>query len=466
MGHATHFLRRIERLSPVHADLALSLYRSPPLVKHLLRRVSLPDGAERVALALENGPDSPHVIVTRDGHFVTCLGAGMVVNDCARVSRVSIDRAGERIEELRAVRAGERGDLRRLNERMLEHGSALTREELLALAALMPIVGGEYLATIGEMSRYLLDIQWRYRRERYRKLTPALRDALRIAWAHEWAIGHLVAICGERLDDLEWMCKRVGRDHHGYVESMVKISTYSMSTPAVIRGAWLAIRAGRLLLPWLCQRLQGAPQLPAALAAGIPLVGIGLRYRSAQAEVAEALALYRQRLQTTPELFHGADFLDSLFELFEKMFEPDTQASLRRHHVEQGAIAYAAAAARMPADSPLRFTRAEDVPEDLALSALANHDGNIYGDYDDLQRLLITVPWLATASAAELYLPARTFTGERPVFDAELALQRIDGFYRYSGIHGPRQVAVRPGRNEPCPCGSGKKYKRCHGAAA
>lgn len=22
----------------------------------------------------------------------------------------------------------------------------------------------------------------------------------------------------------------------------------------------------------------------------------------------------------------------------------------------------------------------------------------------------------------------------------------------------------KPGRNEPCPCGSGKKYKRCHGS--
>jgi uncharacterized protein YecA (UPF0149 family) len=22
-----------------------------------------------------------------------------------------------------------------------------------------------------------------------------------------------------------------------------------------------------------------------------------------------------------------------------------------------------------------------------------------------------------------------------------------------------------PGRNDPCPCGSGKKYKKCHGAA-
>ena len=32
---------------------------------------------------------------------------------------------------------------------------------------------------------------------------------------------------------------------------------------------------------------------------------------------------------------------------------------------------------------------------------------------------------------------------------------------------GPRVETVRkeatPGRNDPCPCGSGKKYKKCHG---
>jgi uncharacterized protein len=28
----------------------------------------------------------------------------------------------------------------------------------------------------------------------------------------------------------------------------------------------------------------------------------------------------------------------------------------------------------------------------------------------------------------------------------------------------PRRVEAAPGRNDPCPCGSGKKYKRCHGA--
>jgi uncharacterized protein len=34
---------------------------------------------------------------------------------------------------------------------------------------------------------------------------------------------------------------------------------------------------------------------------------------------------------------------------------------------------------------------------------------------------------------------------------------------------GPRTETIRkpaePGRNDPCPCGSGKKYKKCHGAA-
>ena len=29
----------------------------------------------------------------------------------------------------------------------------------------------------------------------------------------------------------------------------------------------------------------------------------------------------------------------------------------------------------------------------------------------------------------------------------------------------PIQVDKKIGRNEPCPCGSGKKYKKCHGTA-
>jgi preprotein translocase subunit SecA len=41
---------------------------------------------------------------------------------------------------------------------------------------------------------------------------------------------------------------------------------------------------------------------------------------------------------------------------------------------------------------------------------------------------------------------------------------------RVGGDDAPVQTVRREepkvGRNEPCPCGSGKKYKKCHGAAA
>jgi uncharacterized protein YecA (UPF0149 family) len=34
----------------------------------------------------------------------------------------------------------------------------------------------------------------------------------------------------------------------------------------------------------------------------------------------------------------------------------------------------------------------------------------------------------------------------------------------YAGQNGlPRKVFGKVGRNDPCPCGSGKKFKQCHG---
>ena len=42
----------------------------------MLERVHLPEGDGRVALAIDDAREGPFVIVTRDGHFVTCLGRG------------------------------------------------------------------------------------------------------------------------------------------------------------------------------------------------------------------------------------------------------------------------------------------------------------------------------------------------------------------------------------------------------
>ncbi|MBC8011447.1 MAG: YchJ family protein [Burkholderiales bacterium] len=48
---------------------------------------------------------------------------------------------------------------------------------------------------------------------------------------------------------------------------------------------------------------------------------------------------------------------------------------------------------------------------------------------------------------------------------------REDGQWVYVGQVVPKAEPVRRespkvGRNDPCPCGSGKKYKKCHGASA
>ena len=45
--------------------------------------------------------------------------------------------------------------------------------------------------------------------------------------------------------------------------------------------------------------------------------------------------------------------------------------------------------------------------------------------------------------------------------------RRIDGRWHYLDgklVNEPIRKMSAVGRNEPCPCGSGTKYKRCHGA--
>ncbi len=47
---------------------------------------------------------------------------------------------------------------------------------------------------------------------------------------------------------------------------------------------------------------------------------------------------------------------------------------------------------------------------------------------------------------------------------------REEGRWVYAGVVNPvvqpvRRESPKVGRNDPCPCGSGKKYKKCHGAA-
>lgn len=63
---------------------------------------------------------------------------------------------------------------------------------------------------------------------------------------------------------------------------------------------------------------------------------------------------------------------------------------------------------------------------------------------------------------------ARGVTQGAPFAQRERSrFRRVDGRWVYTDgaiIREQARRAATTGRNEPCPCGSGKKYKRCHGA--
>ena len=53
-----------------------------------------------------------------------------------------------------------------------------------------------------------------------------------------------------------------------------------------------------------------------------------------------------------------------------------------------------------------------------------------------------------------------TYTAPTESGDVETTLDQEPG-RRAQAI--PAYAAARAGRNDPCPCGSGRKYKNCHG---
>ncbi len=58
--------------------------------------------------------------------------------------------------------------------------------------------------------------------------------------------------------------------------------------------------------------------------------------------------------------------------------------------------------------------------------------------------------------------PATRLTESKQVA-TNIGLQQRPGSPQVAGKLQPIQVAEKVGRNDPCPCGSGKKYKNCHG---
>ncbi|CAD5372204.1 conserved hypothetical protein [Rubrivivax sp. A210] len=65
------------------------------------------------------------------------------------------------------------------------------------------------------------------------------------------------------------------------------------------------------------------------------------------------------------------------------------------------------------------------------------------------------------------YYPKGDPTRDELIAEACWAVQDLRLYWvEHAPRPATRRVEPTPGRNDPCPCGSGKKFKKCHGAAA
>lgn len=198
-GHAAHFLQRLDRVDPCWAELALALDRDPALVEATLAYAKLPDSAERVAISLEHPRRGPFILVTREGHFVTCLGRDLRPRHPV-VTRAELDEVGRAVPRLREVLAQAEaaktnpGRVRRLMARVLEGAEHVSREQMQELLRGEPLLDPMYLGELGRCARHVL------------LAMPEVRNIVRPRARHEellfhyhralYALGHLYVLAG------------------------------------------------------------------------------------------------------------------------------------------------------------------------------------------------------------------------------------------------------------------------------
>ncbi len=70
----------------------------------------------------------------------------------------------------------------------------------------------------------------------------------------------------------------------------------------------------------------------------------------------------------------------------------------------------------------------------------------------------------ARASAEEFYLPRDFVRAWHGRYEPQETLDRVLRWSKAEPHKEPARADKAPGRNDPCTCGSGKKWKKCHGA--
>jgi hypothetical protein len=455
--HAEHFLSRLDRLLPSEVDLALELYRDPELLRAVLDATTLPERVERVAISIDDPTQGPFLVVTRSGHFVTCLGRGMRTGDLPIVTRVELDAISRKVTRLReaialAKQIGRERGHTRLLRRLVVASDTVSRDDFLAVAAWEPLLGPTFLDLYLAMGQELSREGPVLRTRRSRRAQD--EEALHAYWNLLHAAGHM-ALLGASTADRESFASRTDQ-HRGARAAFSYPLTGTGVVTFILKGAWAAARLGKLMLPDYKRALADDVNFFEFLDTLFALLAIGTRAKGTRAEIVKALhaapgaartpQAKRIREVMGPEVELCCEITAQLLET------PAEELDAMVHRVGESYFEPGAPTT----DAPTR----DELVRTLPLMSWA--DG-----ITDGKKLLMSMSLIAaTARGApeQFYLPGELAKALHQPWTPESTWRVLDPLLKTEQAARKLHAGVPSiGRQDPCPCGSGRKLKRCCG---
>jgi hypothetical protein len=458
MGHAHHFLSRLDRVSYDEVELSLGLYNNAPLVKYILSRAGLPPGAGRVAISLDDRSEGPFLIVTREGRFVTCLGRGMRC-DIPLVRRWQLDVLASRHEELAACMrpAASMEEHERPTTRLLRKlrsvGPNLSREAFLDLSALQPMLFSRYLQMLNQTDDWLHVA--RHNLRHVARPRPFEHELMENVWNYLWALQHLSALIGVG-EPIEYFERSPPEQLAAVTGSIGNRHGAHLCLPASAAGAWLTARFGGAYLPICGHRFEREIASPSVRQYALEIIAVAGARPQLREVVVRAFTGLRPREVPSdawcdPE--ERVRYATLAARSLARTDDLDVRAAL------WGAERLLAKA--HPAVARNGWRSVGEVPVEVAMPLAARAFDQHQHDDAAVDRLFHLMPSLARYRAEDFYLPERWQREFHLAWTPEHTMAHLRATREYYTRPTPRVAEKAPGRNDPCTCGSGVKFKKC-----
>ncbi|TXD36482.1 hypothetical protein FRC98_11620 [Lujinxingia vulgaris] len=463
-GHQVHFLERLERVDGEEQELALKLYYDADFVRAYLDGMHIPPEFERVALALSDEPDGPHVVVTRGGTFVTCLGAGMKPRGLYVLERARTVGLHGYLEQMReACDKVVNSDLvpKRVFRTAREACHCLSREAFEEFRLVAALCSEELYPSLtqcsGKVARGFQGLSLRLgsKARRIRKMSPALEKRLREYWEDLFFLSHLTVVHAANAAELEIVFRETQR-----AEELVELNLFVLYAEMLfgvsLRALWCAAAYADVMVPRLMKALRWEDAGKKGYYAMVMTV-IALRHP----EYHQALvALFRSWESAACNSGEKVSENQGIELILSRILLPvlESPEEAREEHLRRARFQYAEARKVQTAQGLSGTPETPNDAEVLAAYHLMLFDRQ--GGNTTIYHLAQALPYLAQARAADLYPPADLVRNE-PSWAPFVGLAWLEHLGMRLSSRAPAKTKETPGRNDRCPCASGRKYKRC-----